>query len=258
MKTSQLPQPTCSWKWHLDTCQLGNLTNENKERMMIVMMFMITGDNNPAWVPRLEPSHRQSQIRGGCGKSFSTGWSRSKSFSKLTRRNPGSWASENLRPGANLHKCKHRYFDSISVLFWNPNGSKEHLQNESRPRNQWWCCQGSSGSTARSHWVHGETLTTSTCSSKYEAGFHTCGHKHFYLFSGSRLGRLWTIWNRTTMNLWRGWDCDFFHGLTETLAGDEQAGGENGAEQSSLCRRDPRRRQGLQAEDGRAGQNKHY
>ena len=126
------------------------------------------------------------------------------------------------------------------------------------PWNQWWCGQGSSGSTARSHWVHGETLTTSTCSSKYEAGFHTCGYKHFYLFSGSRLGRLWTIWNRTTMNLWRGWDCDFFHGLTETLAGDEQAGGENGAEQSSLCRRDPRRRQGLQAEDGRAGQNEHY
>ena len=22
--TSQVPQPTCSWKWHPDTCQLGN------------------------------------------------------------------------------------------------------------------------------------------------------------------------------------------------------------------------------------------
>ena len=24
--TSQVPQPTCSWRWHSDTCQLGNPT----------------------------------------------------------------------------------------------------------------------------------------------------------------------------------------------------------------------------------------
>ena len=27
LKCSQVPQPTCSWKWHPDTCQLGNPTN---------------------------------------------------------------------------------------------------------------------------------------------------------------------------------------------------------------------------------------
>ena len=31
---SQLPQPTCSWKWHPDTCQLGNPTTSSALRQM--------------------------------------------------------------------------------------------------------------------------------------------------------------------------------------------------------------------------------
>ena len=30
--TSQVPQPTCSWKWHPDTCQLGNPTSSHPMR----------------------------------------------------------------------------------------------------------------------------------------------------------------------------------------------------------------------------------
>ena len=41
MLGSQLPQPTCSWKWHPDTCQLGNPTNARLNFWVLSMVKVL-------------------------------------------------------------------------------------------------------------------------------------------------------------------------------------------------------------------------